>query len=83
MMATPKTDALLRNLNYGEPDDGYPLWAREMRELEEQNAELVEALEWTTALLNDPGLDDIDAWKAQCKYWTAQARAVLAKVKGS
>jgi hypothetical protein len=88
MMATPKTDALLRKLNYGEPDDGYPLWAREMRELEEQNAELVVVLQ---KLVNEvqPCLLEMarhaigNTNVAVITLRIAEAETALEKVKGS
>lgn len=43
--------------------------------------DLLAALKWMTALLNDPchDADEMDGWKVQCKHWTANARAAIAK----
>lgn len=44
--------------------------------------QLIDSLEWMTALLNDPGLDDLEGWKFQCKHWSAKSRAALLAARG-
>lgn len=54
---------------------------RQAARTESDVAGLVECLEWMTALLNDPGADDLEGWKLQCKHWTKRSREELARVQ--